>query len=139
MSLIRHTNESRISKFFEKHCSLTQEECDAFAKDLLGTNIQQVSPQGAFSYTVKGGTQVIQFRAISSALDLGIIDYARTIHGHWVPKLKNLSKIPGHPGILIYQMEMLDGINYSRIAQGPPIQDEQALACQKKSIIDFAQ
>ncbi|KAF4453644.1 UDP-bacillosamine synthetase [Fusarium austroafricanum] len=80
MLLIRHTNQERISTFFSRYCSLSQDECNTFAQSYLGCDNRQASPQGAFGYTVRGGGFVIQFRAERSSLDLNIIKQAPSSH-----------------------------------------------------------
>ncbi|KAH6959165.1 hypothetical protein DER45DRAFT_253538 [Fusarium avenaceum] len=140
MSVVRHTSQERISTFFSRYCSLSQEECNEFAQSYLGCDIRQASPQGAFSYTytVRGDDFVIQFRAERSPLDLDIIKHAHQMHGDWVPKVKRLDSIPGHPAVLIYSMQLLMGVDYSLLLHSSGTTSCDVVPRQKETVKDLA-
>ncbi|KAG8669103.1 hypothetical protein FPOAC1_008491 [Fusarium poae] len=138
MSVVRHTSQERISTFFSRYCSLSQEECNKFAQSYLGCDIRQASPQGAFSYTVRGDDFVIQFRAERSPLDLDIIKHAHQMHGDWVPQVKKLDSIPGHPTVLIYSMQLLVGVNYSLLLHSSGTTSWDVVPRQKETVKDLA-
>ncbi|KAL6921925.1 hypothetical protein ACHAPO_002685 [Fusarium lateritium] len=138
MSVVRHTSQERISTFFSRYCSLSQEECNKFAQSYLGCDIRQASPQGAFSYTVRGDDFVIQFRAERSPLDLDIIKHAHQMHGDWVLEVKKLDSIPGHPTVLIYSMQLLVGVNYSLLLHSSGTTSCDVVPRQKETVKDLA-
>jgi hypothetical protein len=119
MPLRKHPAPERIAYFFEKYCHFSQVECDSLAATILGTSGTPSTTQGAFSYTIKGSNQVVQFRAEISPLNIHILNLAKEIHGLLVARTFQWGSIGGRDkgeGVVgIYCMEKLDGVNYSLI------------------------
>ncbi|KAF7796333.1 hypothetical protein EIP86_007510 [Pleurotus ostreatoroseus] len=71
-----HSELVKISMFFERNASATQEECNLKAEQLTGQSVYPTLMQGASSYTVISSDEicVVQFRAGDSALDLKFLE-----------------------------------------------------------------
>ncbi|KAE8446278.1 hypothetical protein EG329_012364 [Mollisiaceae sp. DMI_Dod_QoI] len=117
MATKKHRASERIAFFFEKYATLSREECDAIAASIDPTCLSPTSIQGAFSYTLVGASQVVQFRAKISPLNLSLVDIAKSIHGHLVARTFQFGifgdESKGENVVLVYCMERLQGENFS--------------------------
>jgi len=117
MATKKHSAADRIEFFFNNYSTLARNDCDALAVAIDPSCTATTSTQGAFSYTIIGNSQVVQFRAKISPLNLSLIDVAKAIHGPLIArtflwgKLSDESK--GENVVLVYCMERLPGENYS--------------------------
>jgi hypothetical protein len=69
----------QISKFFKQHESITKDECNRVAADILKSPVSPTPIQGATSYTVAADSEqvpkVIQFQSLK--LNMESVDYTR--------------------------------------------------------------
>jgi len=135
--------DSAISNFFASHTKATQQECNERATALIGTQVMPIAIQGAFSYTVVGGSpaRLVQFRIPDSDFDVDLLHLARSIHGNVIASSTHHGYI-GHPEPLsVYIIEKLPGITYmeSCVANGAnAILSPEEYQRQKNTIVDFA-
>lgn len=103
-----------ISKFFQRHPSITKEECDRMAAGIVGGPVSPTSVQGVGSYSVAGDStehpKVVQFR--HSTLDLRLVGQARKTYGDFVPEHKPRGMLADTH---VYEMELVPGAGFSRI------------------------
>ncbi len=106
--------DSSISTFFASHTNLTQQECDDRAISLIGAPVTPIPIQGAFSYTVVGGSpaRLVQFRTPDSDLDMDFLHLARSIHGSVVARSTYHGNIGHSQPLSVYVIEKLPGVTY---------------------------
>ena len=139
-----YTIDASISALFTSHTTTTttQEECDTRAMSLLSAPVTPVPIQGAFSYTVVGGSppRLVQFRCAESDID-GNLDLARSVRGGLVASTTSHGHIGLSQPLSIYIIERLPGITYmeSCLTNGvtAAFSPEQSQR-QKNTVIDFA-
>ena len=103
-----------ILGFFTSHTQATQQECNERAASLLGAPVTPVPIQGAFSYTVVGGspTRLVQFRTPESDLEVNLLHLPRSIHGGFVARTICTDSVGWSPPLSVYVIEKLPGITY---------------------------
>lgn len=103
-----------ILGFFASHTEATQQECNERAASLLGSPVTPIPIQGAFSYTVVGGspTRLVQFRTPESDLEVNLLHLARSIHGGIVARTICTGAVGRSPPLSVYIIEKLPGITY---------------------------
>jgi hypothetical protein len=79
-------SQAQISNFFSSNNSVTREQCDKLAVELLGGPIFPTAIQGGTSYTVQRNQfhQVIQFRALD--LDIIRLGLIQRVYDKFVPR-----------------------------------------------------
>ncbi|KAF4448111.1 Mus38-like protein [Fusarium austroafricanum] len=115
MSIEVYSVESCIQHFFDTLTAATRAECDIKAASLIGGTVNPVPIQGAWSYTVAGGpgqTDIVQFRAERSKLDMANVNIAMRVHTDHVPRCEYYGQIGGQFPLSIYVMEKRDGVCY---------------------------
>ncbi|KAF2459212.1 hypothetical protein BDY21DRAFT_301259 [Lineolata rhizophorae] len=138
-----YTIDTSISDFFTSHTKATQEECDKRAASFLSAPVTPVSIQGAFSYTVVGGSPVrlVQFRTSESDINVDFVHLARSIHGGVVASTVHHGYIGHSQPLSVYVIEKLPGITYmeSCLTNGvtASLSPEQSQR-QKNTVVDFA-
>ncbi|KAF1966825.1 hypothetical protein BU23DRAFT_517258 [Bimuria novae-zelandiae CBS 107.79] len=138
-----YTIDASISALFTSHTTTTQGECDKRATSLLSAPVTPVPIQGAFSYTVVGGSppRLVQFRCSESDIDMNLLHLARSIHGGLVASTISHGHIGLSQPLSIYIIERLPGITYmeSCLTNGvtAALSPEQSQR-QKNTVIDFA-
>ncbi|KAL8354334.1 hypothetical protein RB601_003951 [Gaeumannomyces tritici] len=110
--------DTEIATFFSQ-TSVSREECDQVAKDLVGhSQVVPVPIQGVCSYTVYVGEQlefVVQFRLKSLQLKLETVTLARQIYGELVPEVSFRTQLgedaatAGQEPLLVYVMTRILG------------------------------
>lgn len=98
----------QISQFFSKNPSPNQQDCDAEAERITGTSVHPTALQGGSSYTVAGGTVIVQFRAPDSALDLQLIECFEQAYAGFTPHHSDSGKLGE---LHIYTMNNINGIS----------------------------
>ena len=138
-----YTIDASISAFFTSHTTTTQGECNKLATSLLSAPVTPVRIQGAFSYTVVGGSppRLVQFRGSDSDIDIDLLHLARSIHGGLVASTISHGHIGLSQPLSIYIIEKLPGITYmeSCLSSGvtAALSPEQSQR-QNNTVIDFA-
>lgn len=91
-----------------------EDECNERAASLLGAPVTPVPIQGAFSYTVVGGspTRLVQFRTPESDLEVNLLHLARSIHGGVVARTICTDSVGRSPPLSVYVIEKLPGVTY---------------------------
>lgn len=101
-----------MSDLFDKHTEITQEECEAYARELTNSTVTAVSWQGAHSYTLLTGSNVIvQFRSKDSPLDIKTTELAKFTHPHLAPKT-TYHGLMTSSSVTVWIMEALPGRGY---------------------------
>ena len=136
-------SDSAISNFFTSYTNATQQECNERAATLIGAQVMPAAIQGAFSYTVVGGSpaRIVQFRIPDSDLDVDILQLARSIHGSVIASSTHHGYFGHSKPLSVYIIEKLPGITYmeSCIANGPnAILSPKEYQRQQNTIVDFA-
>ncbi|KAI1119981.1 hypothetical protein F5Y10DRAFT_273526 [Nemania abortiva] len=111
--------EQQMNRFFNGRESPPQTQCDEIAQSISGTStVSPVASPGSMSYTVvcsgRTGSQqqdlIVSFRELGAALDEGIVNLARKVHGDLVPESTCHGKVEGaDPPLFIYTMPYLQG------------------------------
>lgn len=131
--------ETAISSFFDTHTTATRHECDFFAMSQGGAPAVPVPIQGMFSYTVSvGANKIFQFRDSESSIDVELMNLVATIHGKLVPGCKYLGTIGGARPLSIYEMDKMNGTAYIMARDCSIPQPPDAVARQRRTVIDFA-
>jgi len=115
MGPVFYSVESCIQQFFENLTTATRAECDVKATSLIGAPVKPMPIQGEWSYTVTGEssqTDVVQFRAGRSKLNMENINIAMEVHTKDVPKCVYHGQIGGQNPLSIYTMEKRPGVCY---------------------------
>jgi hypothetical protein len=77
----------QISQFFGRHVSITKDNCNGTAADILKSLVSPTLVQGGSSYTVIADsdevTKVVQFR--SRELDMELMQLIKQAYGNFVP------------------------------------------------------
>ncbi|KAF5022042.1 hypothetical protein F66182_5925 [Fusarium sp. NRRL 66182] len=110
-----YSAESCIRRFFDTLTTATRAECDTKAASIVGGTVIPVPIQGVWSYTVTGGpgqTDIVQFRAEQSKLDMANVKMAKLVHTKDVPKCEYHGQIGEDFPLSIYVMEKRDGVCY---------------------------
>lgn len=114
--------EDSIESFFRNYTQATRQECDSFARCLVGPPIEPVPIQGQFSYTVTAGDsenrKIVQFRAGISKLDMDTIRLAKEVHPRIAPTCTEHGTIGTSLSLSVYKMEVMGGITFIE-AQDP--------------------
>lgn len=76
----------QIGKFFRENAPVTQQQCDAMAKQLTGQPVTPTLCQGSTSYTVEAGEVVVQFRVPKSALDMELLQSIEQAYQGFTPR-----------------------------------------------------
>ena len=101
-----------MSDLFETQNEVTQNDCVAYAQDLVGTAVRPVSWQGFHSYTlVSESGLIVQFRSKSSPLDILMTALAKAVHRHVAPATTYQGLMP-NSSVSIWMMEVLPGTGY---------------------------
>lgn len=101
-----------MSDLFETQDEVTQDDCVAFAQNLVKSSVKPVPWQGYHSYTlVSDSGLIIQFRSKTSPLDIEMVKLAKAIHHHVVPTTTYQGHMP-NSSVNIWVMEALPGIGY---------------------------
>ncbi|KAL0958534.1 hypothetical protein HGRIS_000674 [Hohenbuehelia grisea] len=98
----------QISRFFGRNAPITQQQCDEEAERILGASVLPTTMQGASSYTVFGGTFVIQFRDDTSPLDADLLGLVEQAYAGFVPHHESAGKLGK---LHIYKMNMIGGVS----------------------------
>lgn len=131
MPQVIYTLDNAIDSFFsEAGASSSKMQCDEFARQRRGGEIQPVSLQGLTSYTVvagPSGNKIIQFREQTALLDMDMLALAKDIHKDVVASCSDLGWIGNLNGsqLAIYEMDRLPGENL--ITARPSLTHEQRL------------
>lgn len=107
--------DNTINSFFESQSNATRRQCDELAVSLVGEPVNPTPIQGAFSYTVMAGakqSEIVQFRAQSSVLDMESLNLARAIYGQLVAACTYHGSIGQTLPLSVYVIERLPGITY---------------------------
>ncbi|KAI9822089.1 MAG: hypothetical protein M1826_000549 [Phylliscum demangeonii] len=103
---ISQLSRKQISDFFSKNPRPTPQECDGAAGRITGTSVHPATVQGGASYTVVGGSLVVQFR--HAALDLQFLACVEQAYAGFMPQHRS----GGTLGKLhIYTMNNVGGIS----------------------------
>ncbi|KAK7686443.1 hypothetical protein QCA50_010667 [Cerrena zonata] len=98
----------QISDFFSRNPGTMRQECDGEAERITGVSVHPTPVQGGGSYTVIGGTLVVQFRSGEDALDLQFLGYIEQAYAGFVPERRS----NGTLGKLhVYTMNDMGGIS----------------------------
>ncbi len=111
-----------MSDLFKTQNEVTQDDCVAYAQNLVGTSMEPVPWQGFHSYTlVSDSGLIVQFRSKSSPLDISMTALAKAVHRHVAPATTYQGLMP-NSSVSIWMMEALPGTGYlftfSRITVG---------------------
>ncbi|KAI1318807.1 hypothetical protein F5Y16DRAFT_391573 [Xylariaceae sp. FL0255] len=107
-------SRAQISTFFASNASVTRNECDDLAAELLGGPVNATPIQGGNSYTVEReeAGKVVQFR--SSQLDMAKFGLAQQVYSDFIPR----SIYQGPLGSLhIYVCDRVSGTAFCRVRQ----------------------
>ena len=125
----------QISKFFIRHGSITKDECNRVAADILQSTVSPTPIQGATSYTVAADSEqvpkVIQFRSIK--LNIELVDYARQSYKDFVPNCEYYGMLGD---VHMYGWDLVPGPAFCRVRHQfltPGLQERLRLTVQ-----DFA-
>jgi hypothetical protein len=100
-------SQYQINNFFRQHTSVTRNGCDQTAAEIIGCSVSVTPVQGVGSYTVAGGTKVVQFRHFE--LDLQVLNPARQSYGKFVPGCVAHGRLgDGY----VYEMDLVPGIAF---------------------------
>lgn len=105
---IANLSRKQISDFFSENPQPTQQECEAEAERITGTSVHPTALQGGTSFTVIGGTLVVQFRPGESALDLQLLQCVEQAYAGFVPQHRSGGKLGE---LHIYTMDDVGGIS----------------------------
>lgn len=115
---LEYSVDQEIASFFEQTAA-TRSACDTFAREHLGGDVVPVAVQGVCSYTVYAGPNaefVAQFRLKSFQLNMGTMNLARNVYGHFAPQVAFNGQIgediEGKEPLYIYFMSRIRGISY---------------------------
>jgi len=100
----------QISTFFSDNTTATQKQCDQEAERLTGMSVHATSVQGGTSYTVMSDdeTCVVQFRSVSSALDIDLLECVQQAYMGLTPRHRWV----GYLGeLFVYTMGNVGGIS----------------------------
>ncbi|KAL9103231.1 MAG: hypothetical protein Q9163_001718 [Psora crenata] len=101
-----------MSDLFKEHNEVSQDDCVAYAQDLVGTPVRPVPWQGGHSYTlVSERGLIVQFRSESSPLDISMTALAKAVHRHIAPATTYQGLMP-NSSVSIWMMEALPGLGY---------------------------
>ncbi|OBS26108.1 hypothetical protein FPOA_00051 [Fusarium poae] len=115
MDPVFYSVEGCIQQFFESLTTATRAECDIKATSLIGAPVRPMPIQGSWSYTVTGessDTDVVQFRAGRSKLNMKNVNIAMEVHTKYVPQCIYLGQIGGRNPLSVYVMEKCSGVCY---------------------------
>jgi len=105
---ISKLSRKQIADFFSKNPCPTQQECNEEAGRITGMSIHPTAVQGGTSYTVIGGTLVVQFRSGDSALDLQFLGYVEQAYAGFTPQHRSGGTLNE---LHIYTMNNVGGIS----------------------------
>lgn len=104
----------QIASFFQRHKSVTRDDCNGIATSIIGSPVSPTPVQGVASYTVAADKhqppKAVQFR--DSALNLKLWNEARQTYGELVPNCELCDKLAD---VFVYQMDLVPGVAFSRI------------------------
>lgn len=133
-TMSHYSLEDTINEFFYGR-TVTQDQCDQTATELTGQVVEPVQLQGAFSYTLAAGEQLlVQFRGLDSLLDTKVVDLAREIYGDIVPACVNRGVIGPPPSLTVCLMDKVPGITYIEV----PLKKIRCISWQEQTLSDFA-
>lgn len=108
------TSTRTVDDFFLR-CGLppsTRLDCHAFLEHHIRGKLIELAPtQGYCSYTLLLDGHIIQFRPPNYSLDLTIASAAKDVFGSHTPTTTYIGTLQPC-GLLVYQMEMIQGISY---------------------------
>ena len=96
----------QIGMFFAKNVPITQKQCDDKAKEITGKSVSPTVCQGATSYTVEAGKDIVQFRVPESLLDMTFMNAIEQAYAEFTPKHRDYG--PFHT-LRVYAMNNIGG------------------------------
>jgi len=101
-----------MSDLFDTQHEVTEDDCIAYAQNLVGTSVKPVPWQGFHSYTLMSESGIIvQFRSKLSPLDISMTALAKAVHRHVAPATTYQGLMP-KSSVSIWMMEALPGTGY---------------------------
>jgi len=101
-----------MSDLFDTQDEVTQDDCDAYAQNLVKSSVTPVPWQGFHSYTLQSDSGlIVQFRSDASPLNSSTAQLAKKIHRHLAPTTTYYGLMP-NSSVTVWVMETLPGIGY---------------------------
>ncbi|CZR52122.1 uncharacterized protein PAC_01999 [Phialocephala subalpina] len=101
-----------MSDLFETQDEVTQDDCDAYARNLVKGSLTPVPWQGFHSYTLRSNLGlIIQFRSKASPLDSSTTKLVKQVHGHLAPATTYHGLMP-NSSVSVWIMEIIAGVGY---------------------------
>jgi len=102
-----------MSDLFETQHEVTQDDCDAYAQNLLKSSVTPVPWQGYHSYTLRSNSTglIIQFRSEASPLCSSTTKLAKQVHRHLAPATTYHGLMPDS-SVSVWIMEIMAGVGY---------------------------
>ncbi|KAL7919530.1 hypothetical protein ACQKWADRAFT_192465 [Trichoderma austrokoningii] len=101
-----------MSDLFETQHEVTQDDCDAYARNLAKSSVTPVPWQGFHSYTLRSSSGlIIQFRSGASPLCSSTTKLAKQVHGHLAPATTYHGLMPDS-SVSVWVMEIIAGVGY---------------------------
>jgi len=110
---IRALSRAQIRAFFERHESLTEEDCKEYAANIAGSPIEATAVQGRTSYTVLAGIngcRVVQFRDDQAPLNLELLPHVQQAYKQFVPGCEHHSLM--RDSLHVYVMDRVPGVAF---------------------------
>ena len=152
--------ENAIRGFFDGNVSPSRQECDDFARSLLGDrHIVPCAIQGRFSYTVFSpqaladvrpgedrssqpttNVKIVQFRLNKSKIDIYVAQLAKAIHGDIAAETEYCGEIGQDATrcLSVYTIQKLPGVTYIEIGNFSIEMEPEQASKQVRTIEDFA-
>ncbi|KAK1989134.1 hypothetical protein LZ30DRAFT_744584 [Colletotrichum cereale] len=105
-SHISALSQYQIRRFFQENDSVTQQQCNAKARQITGQSVTTTACQGGSSYTVEGGEVVVQFRVPSSNLDMDLLQSIEKAYCGFTPRHEYQGKLGQ---VSVYTMNNMGG------------------------------
>lgn len=116
MAAVPYNIDASIQAFFKSRQPITRDDCDEHASNVLGSSVRPVEVQGQFSYTVgrdDGAGALLQYRDVSSTMNVENIDKAKQAHEDLVAKVEQLPVLQKESSALnVYKVERKLGALY---------------------------
>jgi hypothetical protein len=101
-----------MSDLFETQHEVTQDDCDAYAQNLVKSSVTPVLWQGFHSYTLRSNSGlIIQFRSEASPLSSLTTKLAKQVHRHLAPATTYHGLMPDS-SVSVWVMEIIAGVGY---------------------------
>lgn len=101
-----------MSDLFKTQDEVTQDDCDAYAQNLVKSSVTPVPWQGFHSYTLRSNSGlIIQFRSEASPLDNSTTKLAKQVYGHLALVTTYHGLVP-NSSVSVWVMEIIAGVGY---------------------------